>query len=180
MLPTCSQEAALLNKTPSLARIKGMKHILSKAVISVCTALTIGLFFACKTTTPSPKKPSTPPAKEKETRLDLWQHRAELRNYIKNEEGKTYTYRDGNVENITLGEWNSGYCFHSLKIGDDYSVIEKKLKPDFELAYKLQSFTKGFIYMEKSRKKHYLEISLDEKNRVYLINYQYDHVYSLD
>lgn len=156
-----------------------MKHILFLA--AVCITLTLALFSGCKTTTtPVTQKPSPTPVAQKETKLDLWQHRAELRNYISKQEGKTFSYREGRIENITLGEWNSGYCFHSLNIGDDYSVIEKKLKPDFELAYKLQSFTKGFVYTEKNGRKYYLEINLDEKNRVYLINYQYDNVYSFD
>ena len=155
-----------------------MKH--NFFTVALCLTLTLLLFAACKTTPTTSSKTTTPTVSQKNTKLDLWQHRTELRNYIKNQEGSTYSYRDGKVENITLGEWNSAYCFHSVNIGDDSSVLEKKLKPDFEMAYKLQSVSKGFIFMEKNGGKHYLEISLDEKNRVYLINYQYDHVYSMD
>jgi len=169
-----------LHKKLAVARIVIMRKTLSTAAALFLMAMATGLFFGCKTTSSGSKKPTTTTPVKKEARLDLWKHRKELKNYIRNEEGKTYTYRKGQVENITLGEWNSGYCFHSLNIGDDYSVIEKKLKPDFELAYKLQSITKGFIYMEKNGENHFLEINLDDKNRVYLINYQYDHVYSLD
>ena len=169
-----------MNKNRPVARIIGMKHIFFAAAAFLCIALTACIVAGCKTTKPAPHKPTKIQEPEKNSSLDLWQHRAELRKYISKQEGKTFTYRDGKVENITLGDWNSAYSFHSLKIGDDYSVIEKKLKPDFELAYKLQSFPKGFVYMEKNNGKHYLEINQDERNRVYLINYQYDHVYSFD
>ena len=154
-----------------------MKRLLNTAALALFAGACLYFFNGCKTTSNSAKGTES---KEAAPSLDLYQKRGSLREFIKNQEGSTFTYRDGRIESIVLGDWNGAYSFHSLKIGDDYSLIEKKLKPDFELAYKLQSITNGFIYLEKKGRQYYVEIDLDEQNRVYLIRYQYDHVYTLD
>lgn len=162
-------------------------------------SLSLFLIFSCTTTknqnetknqkskTTAAKNSSTTksksqPKKQKTGKYDLYKNIASAKDFCtKNPNGPYIMKDDDTLDSVTLGDWNGeSYCFHSLEIGDPISVVDKKLKPDFELAYKLAATTKGLIYTNKRNPNFYLEIDLDDQNCVYLILYKFDYVYSIE
>ena len=137
--------------------------------------------IANKSESPEKKPVKVTPSPKKSNKIDLYKNIPKAQEFYNSNPDGPFQMRDGRLDSIILGDWNADtYCFHSLEIGDSQAVIAEKLKPEFELAYRLSATVKGLIYKDKKDPNFYLEIDLDDQNCVYLILYKYDYVYSLD
>ncbi len=154
-----------------------MKRFYALTAIFALAALFV--FSSCETADTVQKKvvESTAPAN------DLYYHIDDIDTYLGNRYGEkirrtefdtstedmTFTIRDNVLQSIILGEWNTKYQFHGLKVGTKAFLATEKLKSDFTESSRSTKDLR--VFTDRNNPEYILELDVDEDGTIYLIKY---------
>lgn len=83
-------------------------------------------------------------------------------------------------DTITMTSADRNCNWDGVQIGDTKNQVNRKLSRDFPLMYELKSIGNMNLYSDKEVPDHYLTVYFDDNDRVTMIIWQVNQVYTLD
>lgn len=83
-------------------------------------------------------------------------------------------------DSITMTEEDKNCNWDGARIGDKKEDVNRKLAGEFPLMYELSAIGNMNLYSDREVPDHYLTVYFDEEDRMTMVVWQVNHVYSID